>query len=167
MYMSVDDDYRPATDNAAHRMLQYNKIVKKTSQYDLQYDRGMRSWIGTCRMGIDKCVFSVLRPVAAQFKIKSYRVLTNDPERMFRDIQDDDDGHPANDVRRVDITKASTSFECWNPVYTPVLETSIPDSYGEPQPPWLTHIPSSLLEAIRDKPVRVLFSVRIREDSCY
>ncbi|KAI0694790.1 hypothetical protein C8Q76DRAFT_826066 [Earliella scabrosa] len=134
MYMSVDDDYRPATDNTAHRMLQYSKIVKKTSQYALQYDR-------------------VLRPVAAQFKIKSYRVLTNDPERMFRDIQDDDDGHPANDVRRVDITKASTSFECWNPVYTPVLEMSIPDSYGEPQPLWLTHIPLSLLEAIRDNPL--------------
>ncbi|KAI0694819.1 hypothetical protein C8Q76DRAFT_251993 [Earliella scabrosa] len=134
MYMSVDDDYRPATDNAAQRMLQYSKVVQRKSQHDLQYDRA-------------------LRPVAAQFKIKSYRIFTNDPERMFRDIQDDDDGHPANDVRRVDITKASTSFECWDPVYTPVLQPSVPDSYSELQPPWLTHVPSTLLGAMSDKPL--------------
>ena len=54
MYMSVDDDYRPATDNAAHRMLQYSKIVQKKSQYDLQYDRGMfQAFLNTYMCDVD------------------------------------------------------------------------------------------------------------------
>lgn len=66
------------------------------------------------------------------------------------------DGQPSPDgVRRVDITKTSTSFECPQPVYTPLLERAVPDTYAEVQPGWLLHMPSRLLELMRDHQVSI------------
>ncbi|PBK94158.1 hypothetical protein ARMGADRAFT_1101061 [Armillaria gallica] len=88
-------------------------------------------------------------PTAFHFKIKSFRILSNDAERMFRDVPQDGDPSPTG-VRRVDITKTSKSFECPQSVYTPLLEKVIPDTFQEAQPTWLLHLPPRFLEAMRD-----------------
>ncbi|KAK0447554.1 hypothetical protein EV421DRAFT_1786727 [Armillaria borealis] len=91
-------------------------------------------------------------PTAFHFKIKSFRILSNDAERMFRDVPQDGDPSPTG-VRRVDITKTSKSFECPKPVYAPLIEKAIPDTFQEVQPTWLLHLPPRFLEAMRDHQV--------------
>ncbi|EJD48258.1 hypothetical protein AURDEDRAFT_113089 [Auricularia subglabra TFB-10046 SS5] len=95
---------------------------------------------------------SVSHPTTFQFKIKSFRILTNDAKRMLRDIPHDGEPSPAG-VRRVDITKTSVSFECPQPVYAPLIEKAIPDTFKEAQPAWLVHLPTRLLEWMRDHQV--------------
>lgn len=93
-------------------------------------------------------------PTTFQFKIKSFQILTNDAERMFRDVPENGEPSPTG-VRRVDITKTKVSFECPQPIYTPLLEKAVPDTYKEVKPAWLVHLPTRLLELMRDHQVRL------------
>ncbi|KAG7099851.1 hypothetical protein E1B28_001658 [Marasmius oreades] len=126
--LNVGDPSRAET-YYAQKLLQYREAVEKLRN--------------------DPNAASTSHPTTFQFKIKSFRVLTADSERMFRDVPTTGEPSPAG-VRRVDITKTSTSFECPQPVYTPLLEKAIPDTFKEVQPDWLVHMPTRLLEHMRD-----------------
>jgi len=94
---------------------------------------------------------SITRPTAFHYKVKSFRILTNDANRMVRDVPLD--GTLGAGARRVDLTKTSKSFECHQQFYTPLIEMAIPNTYKEVQPMWLTHLPSRLLEAMKNHQV--------------
>ncbi|KAI6097468.1 hypothetical protein F5141DRAFT_460127 [Pisolithus sp. B1] len=131
--LNVGDASRAET-YYAQKLLQYREAAEKL------------------RNDVNAATTSLPHTSEFQFKIKSFRILSNDAERMFRDVPKDGEPSPAG-VRRVDITKTSKSFECPQPVYSPLIEMAIPGSFEEAQPAWLLHLPTRLLEAMRDHQV--------------
>ena len=71
----------------------------------------------------------------------------------MRDIPSNKEPGP-NGVKRVDISKTGFSIECPQKVYSPLLEKAIPNSYSEIQPFWLVHMPTRLLNLIKNHQVR-------------
>ncbi|KAH9924923.1 uncharacterized protein B0H18DRAFT_1010797 [Fomitopsis serialis] len=95
----------------------------------------------------------VSHPAARRFTLQSFRILTNDAKCMFRYIPENSDGNinlRSSDIRRIDITRTSASFECSQPIYVPVIANAIPDTYSEELPTWLHHMPTRLSELMRD-----------------
>ncbi|KAG8985840.1 hypothetical protein FRB90_004410, partial [Tulasnella sp. 427] len=96
----------------------------------------------------------VVHPAVFQFGIKSFQILTSDLEElMTRNVPEDGTASTTGKtkgIRRVDITKTSTSFECPGRAYAPIIEKAIPGTFKEIQPMWLTYMPTPLLVAIRD-----------------
>ncbi|KAI6143787.1 hypothetical protein BKA82DRAFT_4183183 [Pisolithus tinctorius] len=131
--LNVGDASRAET-YYAQKLLQYREAAEKLKN------------------NVDATTTSLPHATEFQFKIKSFRILSSDAERMLRDVPKDGEPSPAG-VRRVDITKTSKSFECPQPVYSPLIEMAIPGTFEEAQPAWLLHLPTRLLEAMKDHQV--------------
>lgn len=146
----------------AQKLLQYRDAVEKlrnnvdpsTCEYDTFFCRFHHS----SRL----LIASLPHAIQFQFKIKSFRILSSDADRMFRDVPADGAPSPAN-VRRVDITKTSKSFECPQQVYSPLIEKVLPGTFKEVQPIWFSHLPTRLLEAMMDRQVSCSIALLIRQ----
>ncbi|KAH0833822.1 hypothetical protein J3R83DRAFT_10985 [Lanmaoa asiatica] len=118
----------------AQKLMQYREAVEKL------------------RSNVNPDTTSLPHATEFRFNIKSFRILSSDAEKMFRDVPKDGQPSPTG-VRRVDLSKTSKSFECPQPVYSPLIEMAIQRTFEEAYPTWLVHLPTRLLEAMRDRQV--------------
>ncbi|KAF7358416.1 DUF3421 domain protein [Mycena venus] len=123
------------------------------SRSEAYYAQSLEQYRNAATVRYNRAREEVLLPAAFNFRIKSFRVLSNDPSLVPFHNAPSEHTPGRQDVFRVDEAVTDHSFGCRRAVYAPLIDAAMPGTFEEARPLWIEHLPNRVRELMRKNQV--------------
>ncbi|KAJ6545267.1 hypothetical protein B0H19DRAFT_1221674 [Mycena capillaripes] len=123
------------------------------SRSEAYYAQSFEQYSNAATVRYNRAREEVVLPAAFNFRIKSFRVLSNDPSLVpFHDAPSE---HTPGrqDVFRVDEAVTDHSFGCRCTVYAPLIDAAMPGTFEETRALWIEYLPNRVRKLMRKNQV--------------